>query len=143
MTRWFQIKKLSTTKFHNFSRSTTVILAICPSEVVYKIWISNLKNSNVGFVGKTNSILKVFNYIVVQLLKIYNFFFIICSSDIKIVTLFTNVIYLFSSFRKLHERSRFYEQHYYRFVEWRNDQNKSCISWEVIQLCSWTLFNLN
>ena len=134
---------MSTTKFHNFSRSTTVILAISPSEVVYKIWISNLKNSNVGFVGKTNSILKVFNYKVVQLLKIYNFFFIICSSDIEIVTLFTNVIYLFSSFRKLYERSRFYEQHYYRFVEWRNDQNKSCISWEVIQLCSWTLFYLN
>jgi hypothetical protein len=43
----FQIKKLSTTKFHNFSRSINFISVVSPSEVIYKIWISNLRNSNV------------------------------------------------------------------------------------------------
>jgi hypothetical protein len=41
---------LSTTKFHDFSRSATFILVVSPSEVVYKIWISNFRNSNVVFV---------------------------------------------------------------------------------------------
>ena len=50
-----QMKKLSTTKFYNFSRSTTFILIVSPSEVVYKIWISNLRNSNVVFLDKMNS----------------------------------------------------------------------------------------
>ena len=52
MTRWFQIKKLSTKKFYKFSRSTTFILVVYPSEIVYKIWILNLKNSNVVFDNK-------------------------------------------------------------------------------------------
>jgi hypothetical protein len=39
-----QMKNLSTTKFYNFSISTTFILVVSPSEVVYKIWISNLRN---------------------------------------------------------------------------------------------------
>ena len=64
MTKWFQIKMLPTTKFHNFSRSTKFIL-------------------------------------------------VICSSDIVIVILFTNHIYLSSTFMKLiweiWERCRFYE----------------------------------
>ena len=98
MTRWFQIKMLQTTKFHNFSRSTKFIL-------------------------------------------------VICSSDIVVVTLFTNLIDLSSTFMKLiqeiWERCRFYEQRYCRFVKWRNDQNKLCRSWEVIQLCSWKVFHLN
>ena len=32
-----QIKKLSTIKFHNFSRSTTFILVVSPSKIVYKM----------------------------------------------------------------------------------------------------------
>ena len=71
------------------------------------------------------------------------FILVICSSDIVVVMLFTNLIYLSSSFMKLYERCRFCEHRYYRFVEWRNDQNKSCRSWQVIQLCSWKLFHLN
>jgi len=35
----FQIKKFWTTKFHNFSRSTTLMLWVFPSEVICKIWI--------------------------------------------------------------------------------------------------------
>ena len=34
------------------------------------------------------------------------------------------------------------EQCYYHFLRWRNDQNKSCTSWWVVQLsCSW-LFHM-
>jgi len=36
MTRWSQMKKLSTTKFHNFSRSTTFILIVYSNEVIWK-----------------------------------------------------------------------------------------------------------
>ena len=57
-----QIKKLSTTKFYNFSRSTTFILVVSPSEVTYQIWISNLRNSNVVFHDKMISNEKVINY---------------------------------------------------------------------------------
>ena len=42
-----QIKTLSTTKFYNFSRSTTLVLVVSPSEVVWKIQILNLENSEV------------------------------------------------------------------------------------------------
>jgi hypothetical protein len=55
-------EKLSTTKFHNFSRSTTFILVVSPSEVIYKIWISNLKNADVVFHDKMISNEKVINY---------------------------------------------------------------------------------
>jgi hypothetical protein len=40
-------KILSTIKLQNFSRSTTFILIVSSSEVVYKIWILNLKTSNI------------------------------------------------------------------------------------------------
>jgi hypothetical protein len=62
LTRWFQIKKLSTIKFHNFLGSTTFILVVSPSEVVYKIWISNLRNSNKVFLDKMISNQKIVNY---------------------------------------------------------------------------------
>jgi hypothetical protein len=39
LTIWFQIKKLWTTKFHNFVGSTTCILNVSPIEVVRKIQI--------------------------------------------------------------------------------------------------------
>ena len=35
MSRWFQIKMLPTTKFHNFSRSTKFSLVICSSDIVF------------------------------------------------------------------------------------------------------------
>jgi hypothetical protein len=44
-----QMKKLSTTKFYNFSRSTTLVLAISPSEVVWRIWILNLRKLKHNF----------------------------------------------------------------------------------------------
>ena len=41
------------------------------------------------------------------------------------------------------EKCKICEQHYYHFLRWRNDQNKSCKSWWVVQLsCSW-LFDMN
>jgi hypothetical protein len=39
-TKQIQIKNLSTTKFHNFLRSTTFMLVVFPFEVNYEIWIS-------------------------------------------------------------------------------------------------------
>jgi len=56
------MEKLSTTKFHNFSRSTTFLLKVFPSEVIYKILISNLRNSNVVFDDKMMSNEKIINY---------------------------------------------------------------------------------
>jgi hypothetical protein len=55
-------EKNSTIKFYNFLRSTTFILIISAFEVVYKIWISNLRNSNVVFHDKMISNQKVINY---------------------------------------------------------------------------------
>jgi hypothetical protein len=56
------MKKLSTTKLYNFSRSTTFILVVSPSKVVYKIWISNLRNSKVVFLDKMFSNKEVVDY---------------------------------------------------------------------------------
>jgi hypothetical protein len=50
--KWIQIKKLSTIEFFNFSRSTIFILVVSPSEAVYKIWISNGRNSKAVFYDK-------------------------------------------------------------------------------------------
>jgi hypothetical protein len=46
------MKKMSTIKLHKFSRSTTFVLIVSSSKVVYKIWISNLKTSNIFFYDK-------------------------------------------------------------------------------------------
>ena len=43
-----QIKKLSTTKFHNFSRSTTFVLKVSPSKIVYEIWSSLCRVPDLG-----------------------------------------------------------------------------------------------
>jgi len=56
------MEKLSTTKFHNFSRSATFILLVSPSDVIYKIYVSNLRNSNVVFDDKMISNEKIINY---------------------------------------------------------------------------------
>jgi hypothetical protein len=56
------MKKLSTTKFYNFSGSITFILVVSPSEVIWKIPISNLRNSNVVFRDKMISNEKTVNY---------------------------------------------------------------------------------
>ena len=60
--RQIQMKKLSTIKFYNLLRSRTFILVVSPSKVVYKIWISNLRNSNVVFYDKMISNEEVVNY---------------------------------------------------------------------------------
>jgi hypothetical protein len=59
------MKKLSTIKFHNFSRSTTFILVISPFEDILKIQILNFRNSNIVFLDKMISNQKVVNYKVV------------------------------------------------------------------------------
>ena len=56
------MEKSSTTKFYNFLRSTTFILVVPSSEVIYKIWISNMRNSNVVFDDKMISNEKIINY---------------------------------------------------------------------------------
>ena len=43
-----QIKKLSTTKFHNFSRSITFVLEVFSSEIVYEIWSSLCRVPDLG-----------------------------------------------------------------------------------------------
>jgi hypothetical protein len=48
--QWIQIKNFSTTKFDNFSRSTTSISELSPFEVVYNIWILKLRDSNIVFI---------------------------------------------------------------------------------------------
>ena len=47
-----QIKKLSTTKFHNFSRSTTFVLEVSSSEIVYEIWSSLCRVPDLGHTAK-------------------------------------------------------------------------------------------
>jgi hypothetical protein len=62
MTKWFQTKTLSTTKFHNSSIPTTFMLVVFSFEVVFKIQILNFINSDVVFVDKMTSNEKVANY---------------------------------------------------------------------------------
>jgi len=47
-----QIKKLSTSKFHNFSRSTTFVLEVSSSEIVYEIWSSLCRVPDLGHTTK-------------------------------------------------------------------------------------------
>ena len=82
LTRWFQIKKSSTTKFHNILRSTTFILVVSLSEVTYKIWISNLRNLNVVFHDKMILNEKVINYKVSYFSRSTTFIFTVCPSEI-------------------------------------------------------------
>ena len=49
------MKKLSTTKLHNFLRSTTFVLVVSPFEVILKIQILHLRNSNIVFLDKMTS----------------------------------------------------------------------------------------
>jgi hypothetical protein len=61
-TKRIQIKNLSTTEFHNFLRSTTFMLGVFPFEVIYEIWISNLRDSNLDFIDNMISNKKFVNY---------------------------------------------------------------------------------
>ena len=54
--------KVVNNKVYNFSTSTTFILVVSPSDVTYKIWISNLRNSNIVFNDKMILNEKVINY---------------------------------------------------------------------------------
>jgi hypothetical protein len=62
------MKRLSTTKLHNFFRSTTFVLVVSPFEVILKIQFLNLINSNIVFLDKMTT-----NEEVVKLFEIYNF----------------------------------------------------------------------
>ena len=59
------MKKLSNIKLHNFLRSTTFVLVVSAFEVILKIQILNLRNSNIVFLDKMTSNEKVVNYKVV------------------------------------------------------------------------------
>jgi hypothetical protein len=77
------------------------------------------------------------NIKVKELIKIYNFYigyFFIWQSG-------TNIVYkIYISTREIYNIC---EQYYYHYIRWTNNQNKSCRSWKVIELCSWQLFYLN
>jgi hypothetical protein len=61
-TKRIQIKNLSITEFHNFLRSTTFMLGVFPFEIIYEIWISNLRDSNLDFIDNMISNKKFVNY---------------------------------------------------------------------------------
>ena len=69
------MKKLSTTKLHNFSRSTTFVLVISPFDDILKIQISNLRNLKVVLLDKMTLNEKVVNYKVAWIFEFYNFRF--------------------------------------------------------------------
>jgi hypothetical protein len=75
------MKSLSTTKLYNVLRSTTFILAISSSEIIYKIWISNFNTSNIFLYDKIISNKKVFNYKVHNILRPTTFILIIFPSN--------------------------------------------------------------
>ena len=90
MTRWFQIIKLSITKFHNFLRSTIFILVVFPSKIIWKTEILKFKRSF--------CITRWFQIKMLPTTKFHNFsrstifILVICSSNIVLVTLLTNLI---------------------------------------------------
>jgi hypothetical protein len=64
-----------TIKLHNFLRSKSFILIVSTSEIVYKIWILNLKTSHEIFNDKMISNQKIANYKVSLHFKTYIFYF--------------------------------------------------------------------
>ena len=62
MIRWIQMKRLPTTKFNNFSRSTKFILVVFPSENILKNQIFKFSNSNAVLHDKMDSNEKVSYY---------------------------------------------------------------------------------
>ena len=58
----FYLKMWPTIKLHNFLISTNSILIVSTSEIVYKIWILNLKTSHEFFNDKMISNKKFDNY---------------------------------------------------------------------------------
>jgi hypothetical protein len=78
------MKKLSTINFNNFWRSTILILVISPSEVARRIWISNVRNSNIFFMDIRSQIKQL------STIKLYNFsryttFVLVISSTSEVV----------------------------------------------------------
>jgi hypothetical protein len=57
--------------------------------------------------------------------------------------LFTKHISLIQFHETIWEVYKICEECYYHYIEWANDQNKSCTYWEVMKLCSWKFLNLN
>ena len=138
-----QIKRLSNIKFHNFSRSTTFVLVLFPSDVVYKIWISNLRSSNVLFIDKMISNLKK------STTKLFNFwrstifiliFFLIGHSGSNIIhKSYRSHIYVL----KLYWRAIDFVNKFTITLSKIKDLYKNCRSSEVTQLYRWKLFHLN
>ena len=89
------------------------------------------------------STIKVVNLKVVELITIYNFYFghvFMCQSISKHCSQIH--IWLIVSWT-IREACWFVNNVYYHFVRWRNNQNKSCRSWWVIQLWYSSLFSWN
>jgi hypothetical protein len=144
MTRWFQTKILSTTKFHNFSRHKTFILVVFPFEVVFKIQILIFFKFRRSFRWQDDfkwKSCKLQNSITFQDLQsffwLFGHLFIPHDGSNIIHKSYISLLW----FHKLRERYRFYEQIYFYFVIWRNDQNINYTSWWVIQICSWIVFS--
>jgi hypothetical protein len=64
LTRWFQMKKLSTTKFYNFSRSTTFMLIVFEKSNFVKLemlWLFK-KVEMVGLINK--NVNQLYNHVI-------------------------------------------------------------------------------
>ena len=81
------MKKLSTTKLRNFSRSTTFLLVVSPFEVILKIQILNFRNLNIVFLDKITSNEKL------STTKLYNF-----SRSTTFVLVVSLIFYLYMHF---------------------------------------------
>ena len=80
---------------------------------------------------------KVMNIKVLELIKIYNFYFGHLSIR-QSGSMHCSQIYLFT----IREICKICEQCYYHCIWWRNDYNKSYRSWWVLQLLCWWFFQL-
>ena len=102
------MKKLSTIKFYNSSRSITLVLVISPSEVIWGIWISNGRNFNHNF-GWVND-------------------FNLKSCQLQIWTTFWGLQHLFWVFR----HPRLFENSNLNGFKWKSCQLQSCITfWDL------------
>jgi len=100
----------------------------------------DLKNDNFkqDFETQKISTEKAINNKVVELMKVYNFYFDHFLFNKMVVYIVHKSINLSHSLWNYKRDMSIYEQFYYHFVGWSNDQNKSYRSWWVQQLlCSW------
>jgi hypothetical protein len=144
MTRWFQTKTLSTTKFHNSSIPTTFMLVVF-FEVFSKFKFKFFKFRR-SFRWQDNFKWKscqLQNSITYRDLQNYFGYLVNSSSHMMVITICTNFIHLSRSFLNYERDISFMNKIIFNFVIWKNVQNINCTSWWVIQIFSWKLFNLN